>query len=114
MVGLHHDREAVGLATFPLYWVAALDVVSPSTTGTVVLFGDSITDGRCSTRTVHGALEGVVQVDLYQRWSDIVAKRLEALPANQSKAIANEGIAGNRIVSGGIGPTALTRMIATC
>jgi hypothetical protein len=97
-------------ATFPLYWVAALDVESPSTTGTVVLFGDSITDGRCSTRTLHGALAGIVQSDLYQRWGDILAERLDALPANQSKAIANEGIAGNRIVSGGTGPTALSRM----
>jgi lysophospholipase L1-like esterase len=97
-------------ATFPLYWVAALDVESPSTTGTVVLFGDSITDGRCSTRTLHGALAGIVQSDLYQRWGDILAERLDALPANQSKAVANEGIAGNRIVSGGTGPTALSRM----
>jgi lysophospholipase L1-like esterase len=75
-----------------------------------VLFGDSITDGRCSTRTDHGALSGVVQKDVYQRWADILAERLADLPANKSKAIANEGIAGNRIISGGTGPTALVRM----
>ena len=97
-------------ATWPIYWIAALDVESPSTTGTVVLFGDSITDGRCSTRTDHGALSGVVQKDVYQRWADILAERLADLPANKSKAIANEGIAGNRIISGGTGPTALVRM----
>jgi lysophospholipase L1-like esterase len=104
------NNTSVAGATWPLYWVAALDVESPSTTGTVVLFGDSITDGRCSTRTDHGALTGVVQKDVYQRWGDILAERLSVLPANQSKAIANEGIAGNRILSGGTGPTALSRM----
>jgi lysophospholipase L1-like esterase len=104
------NNTSVAGATWPLYWVAALDVEAPSTTGTVVLFGDSITDGRCSTRTDHGALDGVVQKDVYQRWGDILAERLSELPANQSKAIANEGIAGNRIVSGGTGPTALDRM----
>jgi len=97
-------------ATWPTYWIAAIDVEAPSTTGTVVLFGDSITDGRCSTRTDHGALSGVVQKDVYQRWADILAERLSELPANKSKAVANEGIAGNRIISGGTGPTALARM----
>jgi lysophospholipase L1-like esterase len=95
---------------FPFYWVAALDVRAPSTTGTIVAFGDSITDGRCSTRTQNGALAGVVLPDVHQRWTDILAERLAALPANQSKAVANEGIAGNRVVSGGNGPPALERM----
>jgi len=98
-------------ATWPLYWIAALDVESPSTTGTVVLFGDSITDGRCSTRTEHGALAGVVQKDLYRRFGDILVERLAALPASESKALANEAIAGNRIsTGGGTGPEALARM----
>lgn len=96
--------------SFPFYWVAAVDVKAPSTTGTIVAFGDSITDGRCSTRTNNGAASGVVLPDLYNRWADLLAERLANLPANQSKAVANEGIAGNRIVSGGSGPTALVRM----
>jgi lysophospholipase L1-like esterase len=91
---------------FPFYWVAAVDVRSPSTTGTVVAFGDSITDGRCSTRDDNG----VVQPDLYQRWTDVLAQRIAALPESQSKAIANEGIAGNRILSGGNGPPGLVRL----
>src|SRR5579864_2178161 len=32
-------------AAFPSYWVSAMDVASPSNTGTVVTLGDSITDG---------------------------------------------------------------------
>jgi lysophospholipase L1-like esterase len=91
---------------FPFYWVAAVDVRSPSTTGTVVLFADSITDGRCSTRDDNG----VIHPDLYQRWGDVLSERIAALPENQSKAFANEGIAGNRILNRGNGPSALERV----
>jgi lysophospholipase L1-like esterase len=104
------DTGATAGPSFPFYWVAAVDVEAPSTTGTIVAFGDSITDGRCSTRTDDGGTTGVVVPDVYDRWADILAERLAELPANQSKAVANEGIAGNRIVSGGAGPTALSRM----
>ncbi len=96
--------------TYPVYWVAALDVDLTSTAGTVVALGDSITDGECSTRTNSGAGSGVVTPDQYNRWTDILASRLSVLPANQSKAIANEGIAGNRVVSGGSGPPAVSRL----
>jgi lysophospholipase L1-like esterase len=93
----------------PFYWVAAVDVQSPSTTGTVVLFGDSITDGRCSTKA--GGAPGIVAPDdLYQRWGDSLAGRLAALPRNQQKAIANAGIAGNGILTRLNGPSALERL----
>jgi lysophospholipase L1-like esterase len=100
------EVPALNMGNLPFYWVASVDVQSPSTTGTIVLLGDSITDGRCSTRDD----DGIVQPDLYQRWGDVLAERLAALPRNQSKAIANEGIAGNRILSGGNGPPALVRL----
>src|SRR5205823_2749804 len=77
---------------FPFYWLAAVDVMSSSATGTIVPFGDSITDGRCSTSE-----NDVVVPDKYQRWTDVLAARLGSLPANETKAIANEAIAGNRI-----------------
>lgn len=104
------DTGAAAGASFPFYWVASVDVDSPATTGTIVAFGDSITDGRCSTKEGHGSMSGKVIPDLYQRWTDVLAERLSALPENQSKAVADEGIAGNRIVSGGTGPTGLSRM----
>lgn len=90
---------------FPFYWLAAVDVMSASAAGTVVPFGDSITDGRCSTTE-----NGVVLPDRYQRWTDVLAARLGSLPANEVRAIANEAIAGNRIVSGGNGPPGLERL----
>jgi len=38
----------------PFYWVAAVDVRSGHASGTIVTLGDSITDGRCSTRLPDG------------------------------------------------------------
>jgi lysophospholipase L1-like esterase len=94
-----------GGGNFPVYWVAAVDVESPSTTGTIVAFGDSITDGRCSTRDA----AGVDHADQYLRWVDVLAQRISALPKNQVKAVVDEGIAGNRIRGGG-SPAALDRL----
>ncbi len=91
---------------FPVYWVAALDVASPGLRGGIVAFGDSITDGRCSTTAGMS-----VEPDLNQRWTDRLAVRLAALPAERHKAVANAGIVGNRVtVPGGNGPTALERL----
>jgi lysophospholipase L1-like esterase len=89
--------------TFPVYWVAAVDVRSSSATGTVVAIGDSITDGQCSTRTHDGAASpfGVALPDVYNRWTDLLAARFAGLPESQSKAVADEGIAGNTVVSNG-------------
>ena len=41
---------------FPIYWVAGVDVKTSQVNGSIVTFGDSITDGRCSTTTENGAL----------------------------------------------------------
>lgn len=90
---------------FPFYWLAAVDVLSPLASGTIVAFGDSITDGRCSTTE-----NDVVLPDKYQRWTDLLAARLNSRPSNEIKALANAGIAGNRIVSGGNGPPGLERL----
>ena len=91
---------------WPFYWVAALDVQSPETTGTIVLFGDSITDGRCSTRDD----KGIVQPNLDQRWDDVLAMRLAARPKREQRAIAIAAISGNRVLGRGNGPSALERL----
>jgi lysophospholipase L1-like esterase len=90
---------------FPFYWVAAVDVQSGDAKGTIVAFGDSITDGRCSTRDA----AGVDRPDLYLRWVDVLAQRVAGLPRNQLKSVVDEGIAGNRIRGGG-SPAALDRL----
>jgi lysophospholipase L1-like esterase len=100
------EIPALNSGQWPFYWVAALDVRSPGTTGTIVLFGDSITDGRCSTRDD----KGIVQPDLDQRWGDVFGARLVARQQGSRKAIANAGISGNRVLNRGNGPSALERV----
>jgi lysophospholipase L1-like esterase len=91
---------------WPYYWVAALDVHSPDTTGGIVLFADSITDGRCSTRDD----KGIVHPDLDQRWGDVMMTRLAARPKVEQKAVAISAISGNRVLGRGNGPSALERL----
>ncbi|MDA1029402.1 MAG: SGNH/GDSL hydrolase family protein [Bacteroidetes bacterium] len=90
---------------FPSYWISSVDVWSSLTVGTIVPFGDSITDGRCSTTE-----NGIVIPDRYQRWTDVLAERLNADPNVGTWAVANAAIAGNRIISGGNGPPGLERL----
>ena len=93
---------------YPFYYVAALDVQSESASGTVVLLGDSITDGRCSTRD---PATGNIPADQYNRWGDVLATRLQALYGRRAPAVSIEAIAGNRVVlPGGNGPAAVLRL----
>jgi len=93
--------------SYPFYYVAALDVKSATASGTIVALGDSITDGRCSTRD---PATGEIPADEYNRWTDVLAARLQARYGRFAPAVANEAIAGNRVVSGGNGPPALARL----
>lgn len=93
---------------YPFYFVAAIDVRSESASGTVVLLGDSITDGRCSTRD---PVTGVIPADIYNRWGDTLAARLVARYGRRAPAVAIESIAGNRVVlPNGNGPAAVLRL----
>jgi hypothetical protein len=49
--------------TTSMFWLKAVDVQTPSTQGAIVAFGDSITDGTCST------------VDGHDRWVDWLSVR---------------------------------------
>ncbi len=100
------EVPALNTGQWPFYWVAALDVLSPGTSGTIVFLADSITDGCCSTRDE----EGTVRPDLYQRWTDVLAARLAARPPGEQKGIANAGISGNRVLGRGNGPSAFERL----
>jgi lysophospholipase L1-like esterase len=76
-------------------FLSAIEIDSPKTLGTIVAFGDSITDGV-------GATSGA-----NRRWPDILANRLQA--AGLRWAVANAAISGNRILSPGMGESALAR-----
>ena len=80
------------------YFIEGLDVLAENTsTGAVVVLGDSITDGRGSTTNGN------------DRWPDLLARRLQADPAAPGLAVLNQGIGGNRLLRDGLGPSALTR-----
>ncbi len=86
-----HAAEA-GAGAFPVeglswYYLSGLIVRSAGAAGTVVAFGDSITDGLQST------------VGANLRWPNDLARRLDML-AGLALAVADEGIGGNRVLTG--------------
>lgn len=87
------DAQKIGAWPF----VKGVEVLVPATSGAVVCFGDSITDGAASTR------------DANRRWPDILARRLHDNGKTKQLAIINEGIGGNRVLLDGFGPNALAR-----
>ena len=62
----------------------------------IVFFGDSITDGACST------------VDSNNRWPDHIAERLQA-EGHPDVAVVNEAYSGDRVLTNGMGTNALSR-----
>src|SRR5262245_5716498 len=79
--------------TTALWWLKAIDVQSASP-GTIVAFGDSITDGTCSTLDAHDRWEDVLSVRL---GLDHDAARQGRGPGQALKAVINEGIGGNTV-----------------
>jgi lysophospholipase L1-like esterase len=71
--------------------------MADAATSAIVTFGDSITDGRGSTTNQN------------DRWPDDLSRRLRALAPPSTVAVLNQGIGGNAVVSGGLGPTAVAR-----
>jgi len=68
------------------YYVSDVIVRSPGAAGTVVAFGDSITDGFQST------------VNANARWPNDLARRLAARPG-PALSVADEGISGDRVLN---------------
>jgi len=79
------------------YFIAGIDVVAPSEARAIVVLGDSITDG-------HG-----VTTNGNDRWTDVLAQRLQADPSTRQLAVLNQGIGGNHLLTDGLGPDALSR-----
>src|SRR5205814_10374133 len=48
-VAADEARAAFTATTTSVFWLKAVDVLSSTVTGSVVAFGDSITDGTCTT-----------------------------------------------------------------
>jgi lysophospholipase L1-like esterase len=79
------------------YVLDGVDVRGGASSGAVVALGDSITDGRGSITNGN------------TRWADAFARRLNADKRTANVGVLNEGIGGNCILRGGLGPTALSR-----
>lgn len=71
------------------YLIADIDAWLPRSTGVIVCIGDSITDGFGSTVNTNG------------RYPDRLSERLNNDTAFGNYAVANKGIAGNRVLSSG-------------
>src|SRR5262249_18985061 len=69
-------KEFTGRTT-SMFWLKAIDVQAAGATA-IIAFGDSITDGTCTT------------LDAHDRWEDVLAQRL-ALQGS-ARAVVNEGI----------------------
>lgn len=77
------------------YVITGIDVAAEG--AEVVVLGDSITDGRGSTP------------DGNDRWTDNLARRLAASAETSHVTVLNEGLGGNAVLKGGLGPPALER-----
>lgn len=88
------------------YWryLTGVDVWSNEAKGSVVVVGDSITDGITSTAGAN------------HRWTDFLAERLREEPGAPRLGVLNQGISGNRLLIDGSryspnnGPSVLTRL----
>ena len=91
------EAMPVGKIVDDWYILSGVDVVTDATTGAVVCFGDSLTDGNISTH------------DAYCRWPDQLARRLFARPNGRTMAVMNQGLGGNRILHDQRGSSGLRR-----
>ncbi len=96
------DGNRVGLADWPEavaqegWWhLAAVDVRAAKPLPVLVTTGDSITDG-------YGVPSGS-----YQRWTDVLSRRLMA--EQRDVAVVNTGIGGGRLLRDGLGPNLVSR-----
>jgi len=79
------------------YNINTIDVLAPSTAACVAILGNSITDGRGST------------TNMQNRWPDIFSESLLKDSSTQQVGVLNLGIGGNCVLSGGLGPTGVSR-----
>jgi lysophospholipase L1-like esterase len=79
------------------YQVSEIDVLAPPEAASVVALGDSITDGHGATTNGN------------DRWTDVLAARLQASAATRTIGVSNQGIGGNHLLTDGLGPNVLSR-----
>jgi lysophospholipase L1-like esterase len=99
---VHGDLGSASIFTEPKhidhwYQITEIDVQAPANAATIVALGDSITDGHGATTNGN------------DRWTDVLAGRLQSSPATRNIGVSNQGIGGNHLLIDGLGPSALAR-----
>ena len=79
------------------YQLSGIDVEAPADAASVVVMGDSITDGHASITNGN------------DRWTDVLAERLQSSAETRDTGVLNAGIGGNHVLTDGLGPNALAR-----
>lgn len=79
------------------YQISEIDAQTQPGSATVVALGDSITDGHGATTNGN------------DRWTDVLANRLQASKRTRDIGVSNQGIGGNHLLTDGLGPNALAR-----
>jgi lysophospholipase L1-like esterase len=91
-------------------FVSGVEVVAPSSTASVVAFGDSITDGFVGATALSIPADASV-ADRNGRYPDNLQRRLDS--AGIPISVVNAGIGGNQLLTGGeplqTGPSGLSR-----
>lgn len=77
--------------------VSGIEVASATPRPVLVAFGDSITEGYCSTPGAH------------RDYPEQLARLLARRPADRRWVVINSGISGNQVLRDGAGPEALSR-----
>ena len=80
------------------YQLSGVDVTAAPGAASIVALGDSITDGHGATTNGN------------DRWTDVLARRLQASSATRNTSVLNQGIGGNHLLTDGLGPNALARL----
>lgn len=79
------------------YQISEIDVQAAPGAAAVAVLGDSITDGHGATTNGN------------DRWTDVLARRLQDAPNTRNIGVSNQGIGGNHLLTDGLGPNALAR-----
>ena len=79
------------------YQISEIDVLAGPGAASLVVLGDSITDGHGATTNGN------------DRWTDVLAARLQASSKTRSVGVSNQGIGGNHLLTDSLGPNALAR-----
>jgi lysophospholipase L1-like esterase len=79
------------------FQITEIDVRAGPGAAAVAVLGDSITDGHGATTNGN------------DRWTDVLAQRLQGSVGTRNVGVSNQGIGGNHLLTDGLGPNALAR-----